>query len=260
MVPTKQRAAIYTESGVAFALADVPKPGPGQILVKVVAAVQNPVGSIPRGGRQNAADGWSFEEAAQLGIAALTGLQMPHQSLGLPSPNEPESESGPRRDILNWGGASSVGQYANFDLVRGLGADEVFDYRDENVVEKIRVATGNALKSAIDAVSEGKMMQRVPAVIGDKGGRLAIPNIPYENTRPDVTASFSLAWNLLKLESKGKWYADLLTKILATTNVKPNALLIQPNGLAGVKDGLQYIAEGKVSGQKITYRIADAPE
>ena len=43
MAPTKQRAAIVTENGIVFGLADVPKPGPGQILVKVVAAVQNPV-------------------------------------------------------------------------------------------------------------------------------------------------------------------------------------------------------------------------
>ena len=32
-----------SESGVTFGLVDVTKPGPGQILVKVVAAAQNPV-------------------------------------------------------------------------------------------------------------------------------------------------------------------------------------------------------------------------
>jgi NADPH:quinone reductase-like Zn-dependent oxidoreductase len=42
MAPTKQRAAFVSETGVTFGLVDVPKPGPGQILVKVVAAAQNP--------------------------------------------------------------------------------------------------------------------------------------------------------------------------------------------------------------------------
>jgi len=42
MAPTKQRAALVTENGIAFGIADVPKPGPGQMLVKVAAAAQNP--------------------------------------------------------------------------------------------------------------------------------------------------------------------------------------------------------------------------
>jgi NADPH:quinone reductase-like Zn-dependent oxidoreductase len=122
--------------------------------------------------------GWSFEEAAQLGVGPLTALQCLHQSLELPSPFEAIRPRDSQRTILIWGGASSVGQYAiqfaklgglrvlttaspkNFGLVRGLGADEVFNYRDEGVVEKIRAATGNALDIAVDTVSEGKRERR----------------------------------------------------------------------------------------------------
>ena len=43
MAPTQQKAVYITKTGATFGLADVPKPGPGQILVKVVAAAQNPV-------------------------------------------------------------------------------------------------------------------------------------------------------------------------------------------------------------------------
>jgi NADPH:quinone reductase-like Zn-dependent oxidoreductase len=42
MAPIKQRAAFVSESGLTFGLVDVTKPGPGQVLVKVVAAAQNP--------------------------------------------------------------------------------------------------------------------------------------------------------------------------------------------------------------------------
>jgi len=323
----------------SFGLVDVTKPGPGQILVKVVAAAQNPtdwktlgrvlkeakyggiVGNdfagvveelgpdVPEGmwtvgervaglvfgtDKANGAfseyvvadaelqvvpipGGWSFEEAAQLGVAPLTALQCLHETLELPSPFEARSTAEqPQRTILIWGGASAVGQYAiqfaklgglrvvttasskNFDLVKGLGADEVFDYRDEGVVEKIRVATGNALDIAFDTISEGKTPVQVTGAIGEKGGKVAII-LPYESPRPTVKVTFSVIPNLLRRGTNGKWYVDLFKRILATGKVKSVPVFIQPNGLAGVKDGLQYMQDGKVSAQKLTYRISDTP-
>ena len=158
--------------------------------------------------------GWSFEEAAQLGVSPLTALQCLHESLELPSPFEtrPTAE---QPQILIWGGSSALGQYAiqfaklgglrvvttasskNFDLLKGLGADEVFDYRDEGVVEKIRAATGNALYYAVDAVSEGKTPAQVTGAIGDKGGKVAAI-LPYESPRPTVKVAFSMLNNFLR--------------------------------------------------------------
>jgi len=320
-------------------ITDVPKPGPGQVLVKVIAAAQNPsdwkslkralnsatyggiVGNdfsgtvealgpdVPEGVRTvgervagvivgtiqaNGSfaeylavdaelgvvpipDGWSFEEAAQLGVAPLTALQCLHQTLELPLPFEAARPGDRGRAILIWGGASSVGQYAiqfaklgglrvlttaspkNFDLVKGLGADEVFDYRDENVVEKIRAATGNALDIAFDTISEGKTVEQVAGAIGDKGGKVAII-LPYGGSRSDVKVVYSMLFDLLKRGSNGKWFVDLHKRIFATGKIKPNPVLMQPSGIAGVKDGLQYMQEGKVSAQKLTYRISDTPE
>jgi NADPH:quinone reductase-like Zn-dependent oxidoreductase len=166
-------------------------------------------------------DGWSFEEAAQLGVAPVTAIQCLHETLELPSPFEPEARSTAeqrQRTILIWGGASAVGQYAiqiaklcglrilttaspkNFDLVKGLGADEVFDYREEGVVEKIRAATGNALDIAVDTISEGKTPAQVTGAIGDKGGKVAII-LPYESPRPTVKVTLSMAYDLFNVRS-----------------------------------------------------------
>lgn len=164
-------------------------------------------------------DGWSFEEAAQLGVAPLTALQCLHETLELPSPFESEATKRPlaqsQRTILIWGGASAVGQYAiqfaklgglrvvttassrNFDLVKGLGADSVFDYRDESVVEKIRAVTDNTLDIAFDTISGGKTPTQVTGAIGDKGGRVAII-LPYESPRTTVKVTFSMLPNLIR--------------------------------------------------------------
>ncbi|KAF8266444.1 hypothetical protein EI94DRAFT_1849429 [Lactarius quietus] len=49
----------------------------------------------------------------------------------------------------------------NFDLVKDLGADEVFDYCNEGVIEKIHTTTGNTLDLTVNTVSEGKMPEQV---------------------------------------------------------------------------------------------------
>ena len=38
----------------------------------------------------------------------------------------------------------------------------------------------------------------------------------------------------------------MLTKMLATGNIKPNPVQVLPSGLVSVKEGLQYMQEGKV--------------
>ena len=137
-------------------------------------------------------DAWSFEDAAQLGIAPLTALMALYDLLELPEffwheaavANPPT----PPFPILISGGASSVGQYAvqfaklsglyviataserNFSLVRSLGADVVVDYRDPvKAAQQIRDAAPRPVEHAVDCVSMGTSFEIVAASLDGKG-------------------------------------------------------------------------------------------
>ncbi|KAI0255989.1 dehydrogenase [Lactifluus subvellereus] len=323
MAPTSQKAIIIQQDGsVALREIAVPKPGPDEILVKIVAAAQNPsdwktarygrragavsgcdfsgiieeIGSnVPQGLRSvgervaglvqggirhygafseylvtdadfvvHVPDTWSFEDAAQLGI--------------------------PRPTLLIAGGATSVGQYAvqfaklsglrviataserNFGLVRSLGADVVVDYRDPVAAAKqIREAAPN-VEYAADCVAEGTSPEIVAASLGGKGTLAHISVLPYPAVE-GVRILSGVVYDCIgkdydfprpftaspELTEKGRKWIRLLSELLVKANLRPNPVLIQPRGLASVAEGLQYMSEGKVSAQKIVYRIADTP-
>ncbi|KAI0048821.1 dehydrogenase [Auriscalpium vulgare] len=302
--PLRQKAAVVGENGTAvLAEVNVPQVGPGQILVKVIAAAQNPadwktaaseqatgavlgldyagvveeigpdvpvglryvgervcgfvkgnvgptgafseylVGSAKLGIIPIPA-GWSFEDAAQIGVAAFTAIQALWEAhKDLPTPLAPTATPVP---ILVYGGSSAVGFYTiqfaklsglrvlvtasphNFELLREYGADEVFDYKDPQVSQKIRAATGGKLKHAVDTISED-----------------------FETPRPFKATP--------EYREHSEKFAKLLVETLAIGKVKPMPKQILPKGLASVQEGFDYMTSGKVSAQKITYRIADTP-
>lgn len=124
----------------------------------------------------------SFEEAASWPTGINTtgqGMYGP-DGLGLPEPEQQQQQQSATAEkvpVLIYGGSTNTGlwaiQYAklsglrvittcsekNFEAVKALGADEVFDYRDEKCGEKIREVTRNGLKFVFDCVSEGSSME-----------------------------------------------------------------------------------------------------
>lgn len=345
-----QRAIIVQKDGsVALREIAVPKPGPDDILVKVVAAAQNPtdwksayygkraeavsgcdfsgiveeIGSnVPQGLRSvgervagmvqggthrhhgafaeylvtsadfvvRVPDAWSFEDAAQLGVAPLTALRVLYDVLKLPEPLGGASASRVPIPVLISGGATSVGLYAiqfaklsglyvvatasqrNFDLVRSLGADAVVDYADPAAAARqIREAAPN-LEHAVDCVGEDASHAIVAASLNGKGtiAQITLHPIPAEGVRTlssiifdvigkdhDLPLPFTAS---PELTETGRKLVRLLEDIVAKTNLRPNPALIQPLGLASVAEGFKYMSEGRVSAQKLIYRIADTPK
>ncbi|KAH8983168.1 zinc-binding oxidoreductase ToxD [Lactarius hatsudake] len=233
-------------------------------------------------------DAWSFEDASQLGVAPLTALRVLYEVLKLPEPLG-TAASRVKIPVLISGGATSVGLYAtqfaklsglyviatasprNFDLVRSLGADVVVDYADPLAAAKqIREAAPN-LEHAVDCVGEDSSTAIVAASLNGKGtiAQITLRPIPVEGVRTLSSIIFDVIgkdcdWPLPftaspELTEIGRKLVRLLSEIVAKTNLRPNPALIQPLGLASVAEGFQYMSEGKVSAQKLIYRVADTP-
>ncbi|THU91178.1 GroES-like protein [Dendrothele bispora CBS 962.96] len=234
-------------------------------------------------------DSWSFENAAQLGVSTMTTCQTLWQSQKLPKPFE--NSSSPQTPLLVWSGATATGHYViqfaklagmkvittaspkHWDRLKTLGADVCFDYNDDQVSEKIRALTNNKLKNAVDCISEKNSFQKISDALSEEGGIISctLP-CPYK-LRDGVKLKFTLAYDLLaepykfpkvynpRNEDKafGTWAASLVTAVLNTGKFTPLPVKLYPNGLASVQEGLKYMQDGKVSAEKITYRISDTP-
>ncbi|KAF7193305.1 Protein TOXD [Pseudocercospora fuligena] len=159
-------------------------------------------------------DGISFEEAASwpTGInTAGQGMYGP-DGLGLAWPDNPSKE---KVDILIYGASTNTGlwaiQYAklsgyrviatcsekNFQAVKELGADEVFDYKDPDCAKKIREITNNGLKSVFDCVSEGSSVEICAnAMSSDGTGAKYNALLPVKFPRKDVETGFTIGYSV----------------------------------------------------------------
>ncbi|KAH9941955.1 GroES-like protein [Amylocystis lapponica] len=228
----------------------------------------------------------SHEQAASLGCAFWTSVQAFYHPahLGLV---EPPAKIGTEEWVFVYGGSSSVGQYAvqlahlsgykvvstasprNFELVKSFGADAVFDYKDPDVVEKIKSVTGDSIRSVFDTISDATTQGISARAVAPGGGRVAIVN-PGSNTRADVQVIPTLVYTSLgrtfsigpttfaaSPEEKAHMAAFLVKvpQLISEGKIVPNKVKVWDGGLSAVKDGLQYMREGKVSAEKIVYRV-----
>ncbi|KAJ6007414.1 Protein TOXD [Penicillium herquei] len=233
-------------------------------------------------------DNLSFQEAATLGVGIATVGQGLYQSLKLALPTSPLTTPEP---LLIYGGSTATGtlaiQYAklsgykvlttcslhNFELVKNLGADEVYDYKDITTAAAIRAATGDKLKFVFDTISTLSSTEYCEAALSTEGGEysslLRIP-IARENVNSRATLGYTIMgedFMLGPMRVPGKpedfafaqeWLPKAF-KFLASGQVKVHPLKVNPDGLKGVPEGLNLMKEGKVSGEKLVYNVSETP-
>lgn len=126
-------------------------------------------------------EGMSSVEAAAMPIPHLTAFQTLYLRLGLPTPSASSSASSEpsksKKTLLVWGGSTAVGWHLiqlaklsgcnvivtaspdNHALLKSLGAQECFDYKDKDVLAKIKEAASKlagdkGVWAAVDTVVE----------------------------------------------------------------------------------------------------------
>lgn len=236
-------------------------------------------------------DNLSFEEAATLGIGITTVGQALYQSLGLALPNDGEKDSSP---ILIYGGSTATGslavQYAklsgktviatasahNFDLVKSLGADAVFDYTSPTCASDIKKHTKGALKLAFDCISKGSSTQICIESLSDDGGvyttLLPVPGDKVTSINDKVENKSTLAYTAIGEAIQfgpqqipaipahfefAKKFWTISEKLLAAGKVKVHQTAVNEggSGLEGVLEGLKKVRAGDVRGKKLVYTL-----
>ncbi len=139
----------------------------------------------------------SFVEAAALPLAGLTALQLLSEGIDLQR----------EETVLIHGASGGVGGFAvqlahdsgahviavasaaNHAHVRGLGADEVIDYREQDFVHEVLATHPDGIDGVIDLIG-GETLARSAEVLRSGRGRVASV---VEPPRPDVFATRGLA-------------------------------------------------------------------
>ncbi|KAK7426018.1 hypothetical protein QQZ08_007466 [Neonectria magnoliae] len=235
-------------------------------------------------------DNLTDEEAATLGIAVTTVGQGLYQNLKLPLPDAPATEP---FFIFIYGGSTAMGtfgiQYAklsgatvvttssphNFDYLKSLGADAVFDYNSPTVVDDIRSFTNNSLKLAWDCMSTEESSILIAKTLRTEGGHigtlLSVDQSKISQVNANVKAELSLYYTVFgepftyfgakpgdqEAYKFGKHFWELSRKLLEEGKVKPTRTYKNRggDGLQGVLVGLQESKENKVSGGKLVYTL-----
>ncbi|KAF9883675.1 hypothetical protein FE257_003059 [Aspergillus nanangensis] len=220
-------------------------------------------------------DSLSFEEGAVFPLAVLTAMTA-WTTIGIPL--ETRYTPADKQAVLIWGASSSVGTFAvqsakslgftvyatasakHHDLVRKLGADAVFDYKDSDIVSQIVSAVqedgvhlhtahcvvDGALQPTLDILKETK---------GDAPAKVAhSPVLPADHPTLDNTLivfNFPSMDEVVRSKHTKEVFHGWLSPGLQAGEIVPSPnIQLEEGGLRGVDAALDKL-KGGVSGTKI---------
>lgn len=162
----------------------------------------------------------------------------------------------------------------NFDYLKSLGAEAVFDYKSSNVAEEIRKYTNNSLKLAWDCTGNGAAISA--GSLSTEGGKYATimpvkkeelldvnPNVDG----PYVTLMYSIfGERFVKGEETppkldefefAKTFWEIARQLLEEGMLKAPQTFVNRggSGFEGIMKGMDELRANKVSGGKLVYTL-----
>jgi len=212
----------------------------------------------------------SMEEAATLGLTSCTAAMGLFVDMGLPRCSLQPTKSDDI--ILVWGGSSGVGSFViqlaalagltvfttcsakNFDYVKRLGASQAFDYKDSDIVSKIRSA--GQVKYVYDAISENGSMESCVKILGNQGKMVVTLPVPegLKHEGIEIKLTFVGQIFLPQNDEFRRWFFKFLNEALETKKVVPLPPAVVYEGLDNAQKILDYHAKG-VSVQKPVLKV-----
>ncbi|GAD91887.1 oxidoreductase, zinc-binding dehydrogenase family protein [Paecilomyces variotii No. 5] len=225
--------------------------------------------------------GLSFETAAgiPLGVATAAAGLFQEGYLGLRLPcASPVPKNG--HTVLIWGGASAVGSSAiqlavnagyevittaspkNFDLIKRLGASEVFDYNSPTVVQDLVDAlSSKSFAGALDAVNSGGAIQASTEVLSKLNGSKSLATVSViPDGLPETVIVKRVLATTIKDNAVGKAvFQEFLPAALADGRFVPLETVAVGKGLESIQSGLDTLKKG-VSAKKLVVTLWMGPE
>ena len=159
----------------------------------------------------------------------------------------------------------------NFDFVKSLGADAVYNYKDSDCAKH----TNDSLKYVWDTISLESSAKICSEALssdpsGTRYGSILAVKLPRDGVEQNMTFMYTIFNDAFKKGPNeypasredfefAKQVFEITEKLLAEGKLKTHTEEVRPGGLEGVLKGLQDLKNEKVSGAKLVYRVRETP-
>ncbi|MCJ1235786.1 hypothetical protein MMC14_003757 [Varicellaria rhodocarpa] len=222
-------------------------------------------------------DSISFEEGAILPMSVATSGTGIFLTMKVPKPSAGKQKGG----FLVWAAASSVGTAAvqiaaslgytvfasaspqNHEYIKSLGASQVFDYKDPDVVESVISAAKSAgvpIKHVYCAYSKGDSPSQCVGVLEAFGGGKLCLTLPWPEDVPKPDSSVEVdmteAYQIVSNVEFGRWLFNewLEESLVKKTYVPSPAIEKVEGGIGAVQKALDLHQKG-LSGKKLVLSL-----